>query len=342
LKKKLVIGGVLGALVGLLIITGAAIAQTPTPGDGNGGGLFGGPGGRGGPGGDGPHHDPAVFAKALGLTEEELQAELDAGKTYRELVEEYGLDESVLQADREARIQEKVDAGELTQEEADAILSGERPLGPGFGGPGGHGGRGGPGGFHHDPAVFAEALGLTEEELQAELDAGKTPRDLIEEYGLDEEVLRAAFEAEIQAKVEAGELTQEQADAILSGEMPEGFGPGFGGGKGGPGGHGEFYHDPAVFAEALGLTEEELQAELDAGKTPRDLIEEYGLDQEVLRAAFEAEIQAKVDAGELTQEQADAILSGEMPFGFGGPKGPRNGQGDGTNAPTDSGVSSDL
>jgi len=112
--KKFVVAGIV-AVVSVLAVTGAALAHNP--GDG-----------EGGRGPRGPR-DPEVFAEALGITVDELEAALEAGTTPQELIEQYGLDETVLQAAREARIQEKVENGDLTQEEADAILSGERPFG---------------------------------------------------------------------------------------------------------------------------------------------------------------------------------------------------------------------
>ncbi len=69
-------------------------------------------------------------------------------------------------------------------------------------------------------AVAAEALGLTPQELIAELQAGKTIADVAEEQGVALETIVDAFlaprEEALQAAVEAGRLTQEQADALLA------------------------------------------------------------------------------------------------------------------------------
>mgnify|MGYP006418272721 CR=1 FL=1 len=62
-------------------------------------------------------------------------------------------------------------------------------------------------------------------------------------------------------------------------------------------------------AEILNLTAEELQAKVDEGKTFIDIAEEQGVTytdiQEAMNSHFEEQLQAKIDSGYLTQEQAD-------------------------------------
>ncbi len=69
-------------------------------------------------------------------------------------------------------------------------------------------------------AAIAEALGISVEELEASLDAGKTPATLALELGVDFAKVRAAMdtihEAAIQQAVVDGLITQEQADWILN------------------------------------------------------------------------------------------------------------------------------
>ena len=120
---------------------------------------------QGGPGGPGrPGHGPgfAIVAETLGLTEEEVREAVIDGQTLAELAEANGssaeeLVDAIL-ADIKSHMDEKVAAGDLTQEEADAKLAEaeERvtefvnntkppkgPRGPGGpGGPGGHGAEG--------------------------------------------------------------------------------------------------------------------------------------------------------------------------------------------------------
>ena len=83
------------------------------------GGGHGGPGGRGGAGLN-------VVATTLGMTEAEVREAISGGQTLAQLAEAKGstgqaLIDAIL-ADKQTRLAEKVTAGELTQEEADAKL----------------------------------------------------------------------------------------------------------------------------------------------------------------------------------------------------------------------------
>ena len=138
----------------------------------------------------------------------------------------------------------------------------------------------------------------------------------------------------IQQAVTDEQLTQEQADRMLS-RLEEGFGPGmmgFGRGKRGCFGNrmggwvGSENHD--VLAEQLGMTADELQAELQAGKTITELAEEKGVDLQANRIeAMKEQIQQAVEDGRMTQEQADWMLDGleqgfaPMKRGFGHARG---------------------
>lgn len=111
-KKFLVAAG--AALSGALVIgllVGTALAAGPGPnGNGNGATI----GGRDIP--------VAVAADLTGLTEEEVLAELESGKTIPVLLEEKGVDlttfhQAVADA-RQAAVDEAVDDGKLTQEQA--------------------------------------------------------------------------------------------------------------------------------------------------------------------------------------------------------------------------------
>ena len=114
----------------------------------------------------------------------------------------------------------------------------------------------------------ANALGMTTEELQAELWAGKTLADIAEEKGVDLVQLQTTVQAAVQAArateirsaieqaVQDGTITQANADWLLQG-LENGFIPGFGfgGGRGGGlRGHGfgggEFFEAPPVAPQA--------------------------------------------------------------------------------------------
>jgi hypothetical protein len=159
-KKRLMVlsGGVLLALLlvglagGTLVFAQDSESALPAPGDGMRWGGFGWDGGSW-----------ALFdtaAETLGLTPTELFTELhDGGKTLSEVAEERGVDTDTLQEAMNAsrtetmreRIQQAVEDGNLSQEQADWMLEGldkgfmggRHGVGPGgFGGPGGPLGRG--------------------------------------------------------------------------------------------------------------------------------------------------------------------------------------------------------
>jgi len=101
-------------------------------------------------------------------------------------------------------------------------------------------------------AVAADKLGMTVDDLTAQLKDGKTVADLAQEKGVDLQTIVDAFVAARQEAlsqaVTDGKITQEQADQMLenmrdmiedhlNGDMPR-FGPGGCGGRGGFGGRG--------------------------------------------------------------------------------------------------------
>ncbi|RPJ27082.1 MAG: hypothetical protein EHM33_09225 [Chloroflexi bacterium] len=144
-KISVLLGGLLVALVVVAVIGATnAYAQTPSNGPLHGRGPGGGRGPMGGAGLE-------AAAQALNMTTDELTAALKSGKTLEQVAEEAGVDfadvQAAMQAAREtemrARIQQALDDGTITQENADWLLEG---LDKGFlGGPGGFGmGFGGP------------------------------------------------------------------------------------------------------------------------------------------------------------------------------------------------------
>ncbi|MFQ5854365.1 MAG: hypothetical protein ACE5LU_01795 [Anaerolineae bacterium] len=130
-RLKIVIMGLLVASLLAVAVTGIALAQEPTLTPkagcaGNGWGHSFGRWGRGGWSG----FDAA--AEALGLTPEQLFAELRAGKTLADLAEEQGVDlqavsDAMAAAKQEARrqaIEQAVQDGRLSREQADWMLQG--------------------------------------------------------------------------------------------------------------------------------------------------------------------------------------------------------------------------
>ena len=120
-----------------------------------------------------------------------------------------GLSTGSRQADIAAKLADKVSSGTITQEQADKKLE-----------------------FMADKAVMheenkaelAEFLGLSVEELQAELDSGKTIKEIAEAQGISEEELKEYHQDQklgkmqelLQQMVDAGKLTQAEADEKLA------------------------------------------------------------------------------------------------------------------------------
>ena len=114
-----------------------------------------------------------------------------------------------------------VEAGTITQAQADAVIAALAEAGPPAGGHGGHGGRGemgGRGGRGLDSA--AEALGVSADELRTALQGGQTIAQVAESKGVDVQTVIDAMLADLKAhldeEVAAGEHTQEEADQKLA------------------------------------------------------------------------------------------------------------------------------
>ena len=111
--------------------------------------------------------------------------------------------------------------------------------------------------------------------------------------------------------VSGGTLTQAQADAVqkaLDAARPAG---GMGRGPGGKGGIGRMGNHLAAAATALGMTQTDLQTQLQAGKTLAQIAQTKGVAvQKVIDALVadeQSELAAAVKAGQLTQAQADQM-----------------------------------
>jgi polyhydroxyalkanoate synthesis regulator phasin len=128
--------------------------------------------------------------------------------------------------------------------------------------------------------------------------------------------LNGALEKRIDAAVAAGRLTKTQGDElkqrIESGDFPlfgvPAFGPGHGGFE-----HHEMFGGLDAAATYLGVTEDELHSELESGNSLADVAKAKGKSVDGLVAALVAEakkhLDEEVSGGDLTQEQADQILS---------------------------------
>ena len=235
--------------------------------------------GRGGVFGDEIDYQQ-LLADALGISVEELQTAYEDART--------------------AAIEQAVDEGLITREQADEMLV--------WGGWGRRGfdlfrfrraPKGVASGTIDEEALLAEALGITVDELQA--------------------AREQANQAAIAQAVEEGIITQEQADEMLSRRNLQ-----------------SYLERDALLAEALGMSVEELKAAYADGETLSSLMSERGLDaatvRERLQTAYEDALARAVADGVITQEQADEMdgrFGFSMPFGPGGRGGHRGGSGRG-------------
>jgi len=125
------------------------------------------------------------------------------------------------------RIDQAVKDGKITKEQGDKLkqrlADGGLPFfGPGPGRGFGHHGFGGPGFGHRAGASLDAAatyLGLTEDQLHAQLASGKSLADIAKGKGKTVDGLEKAMTADLQAKLDQAvkdkKLTQAQADEIL-------------------------------------------------------------------------------------------------------------------------------
>jgi uncharacterized protein (DUF433 family) len=206
-----------------------------------------------------------VAAQTIGIEPSELLAEVRDGATIAQVAEEHGVDPQAvidaIAAEQRDRLDQAVEDGLLTQEEADErsaeleeratdLVNGELEMpmwerGPLVGHPGMWGFADGP------LAAAANAIGIEPAELISEVSDGATIAEVAEEHGVDVSAVIDAIVGSLQERLDAavdnGWITQEEADeraagleeqanAIVNGEVGpfpgpwghEPFGPGGG------------------------------------------------------------------------------------------------------------------
>lgn len=152
----------------------------------------------------------------------------------------------------------------------------------------------------------AKVLGLTADELQSALEAGKSLETLAADAGVDfqdvQDALAAVRREELRTQIESGvtdgTISQEKADWLLEG-LDQGFldEPGFGLGRGGPGSDHNGSDDGrrgdkalteeaiAAAAQILGMTSDEVATALESGTSLEQLAEQAGVDYSTLMDA---------------------------------------------------------
>jgi uncharacterized protein YidB (DUF937 family) len=133
------------------------------------------------------------------------------------------------------------------------------------------------------------------------------------------DALKKALENRVDAAVADGRITKAQGDElkkrIESNDFPL-LGPlplGFGFGHVGPFEHHLFFPGSAAAASYLGLTETQLGAKIDSGKTLAQIAKDEGKSVDGLVAALKADLKQRLDqavsSGKLAKSEEDEILS---------------------------------
>ncbi len=211
-----------------------------------------------------------TIATTIGITVDELRAQVAEGLTIAEIADANGVNADTVSAaltdEMQSHIADHVTAGDLTQEQADArlatvdervddLLNGTLPLGGHRGELGRDGDRmRGFGGRLGMSSTLPDLLGIDAAELRTQLQGGSTIAEIAEASGVsvDDVISGMVTEASdrLGTAVTDGKFTQETADEALTemtqritdmvnGEAPLGRG-GFGGhDRGRQGGHGD-------------------------------------------------------------------------------------------------------
>jgi hypothetical protein len=177
---------------------------------------------------------------------------------------------------------------------------------------------------------MSEATGLPTEAILGQLQGGLTPAEILSQQGVDPDTFIDSMLVDLQdhlsQAVSEGRIEQDRADQIYekaSEQLPlvmdrtfENAGPGQGQGNGQRPQNQRNNVTRGIIGRLLeetGLTGEELRAELEAGKTPGEILIENGGDPDAFTASVLADLQTKLDeavaAGKIDQERADQIYA---------------------------------
>jgi uncharacterized membrane protein len=177
-----------------------------------------------------------------------------------------------------------------------------------------------PGGLHGWRLVedaAAEVLGLTEDDLHAAFEEGQTLADVAQAQGMSvddfKSALTAAVTADLQVKLGAGDITQEQYDEALA-DLNDNLDDLVSSTPPARGHHGGAHFQALdAAADALGIDESDLHDALASGQTLAEIAEAQGISVDALASALStsvtADLQEKLAAGDITQEQYDEATS---------------------------------
>ena len=157
---------------------------------------------------------------------------------------------------------------------------------------GGHGPGSGHSEATSDTSVVAKAIGISEADLQTALQGGQTVAAIAKAHNVNLQVVIDALvadgQAELDAAVKAGTLTQAQADAEKTEITQRATDQANGNFQGGPGGHGpggghsEATSDTSVVAKAIGISEADLKTALAGGQTVAAVAKAHNVNLQVV------------------------------------------------------------
>lgn len=197
--------------------------------------------------------------------------------------------------------------------------------------------------------TIADTIGITFDELRAQVAEGLTVAEIAEANGVSADTVAAALTAEMQSHiadhVTAGDITQEQADTrlasvdervddLLNGTLPLGGHRGeFGRDGAGMRGFGGRLGMSSTLPDLLGIDADELRVQLRGGSTIAEIAESSGVSVDDVISGLVSDASDRLDTavtdGKITQDQADQALTdmtqritdmvnGEAPLGRGG------------------------
>jgi lambda repressor-like predicted transcriptional regulator len=207
----------------------------------------------------------------LGMTTEQFRAELQSGKTVKDIIAAKGLNfETVMkqvrekhEADMKTKLAADVASGKITQAQADQMLKQRTEM------------------ETKQLTLMATALGTTVDKLKADITSGKSIDETIKSLGLTKaqamqkirDARMADMKTKLAADVASGKITQAQADQMLKKMIDN-----------------ETKRDTVV-AKALGITVDELTALTASGKTIEQIATEKGISADTIKKTIDNQMQ---------------------------------------------------
>ena len=270
-----------------------------------------------------------VIASALGISVKQLRSEIKSGSTLAEIAAAHGSSAEAISAlvksKLSALVTKAVKAGKIARSRAARVRS---SLGATVSGlmnrsvsTSRHGDR--PETNLLSDTVVANLFGITLTQLRTELGTGISILTAATNRGVTEDSLIAALAADattkIAAAVASGAITQERGDELIAG-LPTRIssyinrvGPSRGRKSNRRHVKALKLSDSRVVTRIIGITEDQLETERDAGSSFATIAAKYSVTLETLKAGITAEAQARIAnalaEGRITETQATVYLA---------------------------------